>query len=315
MTIRKLLNYWFMKRRDGCYLFLAVLLAGAHIAGILAESYGHTDQAALLKSVAFAGFLLLAVLVLIHLNLHASHEFLKLFGNLSHFPKKQIEHVNSFCMTVFLGLTLAAMTGLSLLLDPLWPALYRWFSSLGHPVAPEQPLPAKISQPAPETPDLSALFGEPAPPPPWMKVVDRLFTVLGYVILAALCLLLVRMVWLSIWKWITRPRHFDDDEKIYLKPTLALGGEKGKEEKEKGIFYSLSYNGKIRRYYRRKILINQKKLKKGMPPAWASPEELENASGIQDKALHQIYEKARYSREGGGEADWRQLSDRRLHPF
>ena len=105
MTIRKLLNYWFVKKREGFYLFCAFLLGGMYAAGLLMETYASHSLAAFLQSAAFIGFLFLAILVLIHLNLHASHEFLKLFQDQSQFPKKQIEHVNSFCMTIFLGIT------------------------------------------------------------------------------------------------------------------------------------------------------------------------------------------------------------------
>lgn len=297
-----------MKKRDGFYLFLALLLAAAYVAGILTEHYGYDSQSAALKSASFTGFLFLAVIVLIHLNLHASHEFLKLFQNQDHFPKKQMEHVNSFCMTVFLGITLFFMTGLSLLLEPLWPVIRQWFASLNHPAQPQSPVLEEL-RPAPsEAIDYSAVFGEPAPPSAWMKIVDQLFTVIWYVLLAAIALLLLRNMFLSIWNWITRPRQFDDDEKIYLKPTLSMAGEKASEPREKEFFYFLSYNGKIRRYYRKKILIQQKKQKKSVPPAWASPAELEKASGIEDQTLHQVYEKARYSRQGGNESDWKCLS-------
>lgn len=309
MTIRKILNYWFMKKRDGFYLFLALLLTAAYVAGILTENCGYDSWAAILKSASFAGFLFLVAIALIHFNLHASHEFLKLFQNRDHFPQKQIEHVNSFCMTVFLGITLFSMAGLSLLLEPLWPVLWQWFASFKHPVQPQQPVPEEI-RPAPsEAFDFSAVFGEPAPPPAWMKIVDRLFTFIGYALIIAIALFLLRMMCLSIWNWITRPRQFDDDEKIYLKPTLSMTGKKASEPREKEFFYFLSYSGKVRRYYRKKILLQQKKQKKSVPPAWASPAELEKASGIEDQTLHQVYEKARYSRQGANESDWKCSKD------
>lgn len=308
MTIRKILNYWFMKKRDGFYLFLAFLLSAAYVAGILIENYGYDSLSAILKSASFMGFLFLAVIVLIHLNLHASHEFLKLFQQQDHFPQKQIEHVNSFCMTVFLGITLFSMAGLSLLLEPLWPVIRQWFASLKRPVQPQPPVPEEIGPTPSEAYDFSALFGEPAPPPAWMKIVDRIFTVIGYVLIAAIALFLLRAMFLSIWNWITRPRHFDDDEKIYLKPTLSMTGESMPGLREHGIFYGLSYSGKIRRYYRKKILGNQKKQKKPLPPSWASPQELEKSFDVEDQNLHRIYEKARYSRQGGDEADWKSLS-------
>lgn len=315
MTIRKFLNYWFGKKREGFYFFLALLLAGCYLAALAMEEYQLTSQAGILpgrlKTVSFAGTLLLALLVLAHSNIHARHEFLHLFQKQGHLPRKQIEHVNSFCMTVFLGLSLLCMVLSSLLLDPLWPVLAAWFKNLFHPVSQTVPSAEMEYAESLTAPDLSEMFGESAPSPAWLEVLDRIFEILGHILVILVLFFLFRTVCLMAWRWITKPRHFDDDEKIYLRPTLFLPAdkpEKSPEHKEHGIRYYLSYNGKIRRLYRKKILSGSQNTSADMARfSWASPSELEHASGLKDQELHQMYEKARYGPGECTESDWKKL--------
>lgn len=310
MTIRKLLNYWFGRKRDSFYLFWAFVFAALYLSGIGVNAYGSPSLARILKAAGFAGFVLIILLLFVHINLYASHEFLKLFQKQGHFPKKQIQHVNSFCMKVFLGVAAVFMFGLPLLLEPLWPAIASWFSNLRQPDSPPLPPQAPEVEAAPR-PDFAALFGETPPPPAWMKIADQALNLLGAALAIAVCLFLLRAACLYVWNWLKKPRHFDDDEKIYLRPTLLMPAQKKTRSREQGLPYQLSYSGKIRRHYRRKILSQGRRFSKtSLPPAWASPQELEEASDIEDSTLHQIYEKARYSRQGGDETDWKRLSGR-----
>lgn len=311
MTIRKLLNYWFSKKRDSFYLFFVILFMGIYAAGYGMSLYDLPSMAWKWKTAGFLGFLLTVTFLFIHMNLHASHEFLRIFESQTPIPKKQIQHVNSFCITVFLCITLFAMAGFSFLLEPLWPAIAAWFSTLSNS-ASLPPQPEEFPSASVPGPDFAALFGESAPPPAWMKVVDQILNLAGHLLIILLCFFILRAFLSHVWRWITKPRQFDDDEKIYLKPTLFLIPEKKTEKKGPGLSYYLSYSGKIRRYYRNKILSKaQRTFKKSLPPPWASPEELEKASGIEDQTLHQIYEKTRYSQQGGSESDWKTLIGRR----
>lgn len=315
MTIRKFLNYWFGKKREGFYFFLAVVLAGCYLTALAIEGYQLTSYKetlpGYLKAASFGGTILLALLVLVHLNLYACHEFLHLFQKQGHLPQKQIEHVNSFCMTVFLGLSLLCMVFFSFLLDPLWPVLTAWFKNLFHPVSQTVPPVEMEYTESVMAPNLSELFGDPAPPPAWMEILNRMFEIVGCLLVLLVLLLLFRTVCLMAWNWITKPRHFDDDEKIYLRPTLFLPvdkPEKSPVQKERGIRYYLSYNGKIRRLYRKRILSGSQKVSVNMSHFfWASPRELEYASGLKDQELHEIYEKARYSSNECTESDWKKL--------
>jgi len=317
MTVRKLLNYWFGKKREGFYFFLAFLLAVCYLAALAIEQYQLTPHGwnlpMLLRTISFTGTLLLSLLVLAHLNIHACHEFLHLFQKQGHLPRKQIEHVNSFCMTVFLGLSLVGMVIFPFLLDPLWPLIAGWFRNLFQPGSRTAPL-LEMEAPTPDmAPNLSELFGEPTPPPAWMEVLNRIFEILGYLLLILTLLFLVWTVLRMIWKWITKPRQFDDDEKIYLHPTLLVPSGPKKDDpssKERGIRYFLSYNGKIRRLYRKRVLSGSRSQKTAVNIShfsWASPQELEEVSGLKDAKLHEIYEKARYGPGECTESDWKKL--------
>ena len=100
MIIRKLLNYWFSKKRDSFYLFFLILFMGMYAAGYGMNLYDLPSMAWKWKTAGFLGFLLTVTFLLIHMNLYAGHEFLRIFENQAHIPKKQIQHVNSFCITV-----------------------------------------------------------------------------------------------------------------------------------------------------------------------------------------------------------------------
>ena len=92
------------------------------------------------------------------------------------------------------------------------------------------------------------------------------------------------------------PRHFDDDEKIYLKPSLHLDTETAKNGFRPAIaFLPVRTPGeKIRRLYRQRILKHFSQKTAGILPRWASPSELEETCGMDQPALHELYEKARY---------------------
>ena len=75
MTVRKLFNFWFGKKREGFYLFLAIVTIALYLTGTGFAYYGYPDTARVLQAAAFAGAVLAALLFLIHWNLFASHQF------------------------------------------------------------------------------------------------------------------------------------------------------------------------------------------------------------------------------------------------
>ena len=82
---------------------------------------------------------------------------------------------------------------------------------------------------------------------------------------------------------------------------------KEKAEPKQSIFHTFrSYDEKIRRQYRREILSHTKKRKLSLPCS-ASPSELEQLAGLEQNTLHELYEKARYSKEPCTREDWDKL--------
>ncbi len=307
MIIRKLLNYWFGKKRSGFYIWMGILSSGVYAAGILLRSSQSPGLSALLKHIGFFSFLIVVLTLFIHLNLHANHWFLDHFQETDHLPRRQIAHVNSFCMTMFLGLSLLALLGTSYGLEPLWQMMGRFLASRRILEGAVYPALEIEQEPVRKAPDLSALLGEPAPTPAWMAVLDQILRILITVLLAVLALLAVRSLLRRVWAWITKPRHFDGDEKIYLTPTWTLTSDKKEAALHRSIGRPRSYDDKIRRLYRRNILILSRQ-KKISPPKSSSPSELEHAVGLEHRALHDLYEKARYSQKPCTKTDWEMVS-------
>lgn len=311
MTIRKLLNYWLKEKRTGFYLFFAFVFATAYLAGALLESYVRGRVPVMLRRGGFLGFLVLLLVFFIHLNLHSCHWFLEHFKDTDRLPKAQIAHVNSFCMTLFLSFSLVVLPASAYALEPVWLALRQWFARRIHPENVVYPDPEFEPEPM-NTPDLTDLFGEPRPAPAWMETLDQVFKVLGTVLIIIFFILVVRELIHRVWAWITRPRQFDDDEKIYLKPAWVLSDKR--RSQSPGPFFPgpLSYSQRVRRRYRKEVMIQSKKNKISLSPGF-SPTELERAVGLNHRLLHRLYEKARYGKEGCTKDEWEKLTGSKSH--
>ncbi len=312
MFIRKLFNYWISKERSGFYTFLALVCAVSYWLGSMIGT-GSPLLAGRLKLGSFLGFLVLAVMFFVHKNLNSYYEFLGLFKDTDHLPQKQIAFVNSFCMTVFLiaaviGILIAAFTT-----EPLWDAVADWFSrrpriEITEEVPPEtEPY---VPEPSMETPDFRTLLGEPAETPGWVEVLNNITEIAAAFITLAVIFITLRHMSNRVWTYITKPRLTDEDEKIYLKPTLDLPLEfrpgEGEDGQKKGLRHFLSYTARLRRYYKKQILKGRRRQHiVPDPPEWASPRELEQSAAIDNAVLHSLYEKARYSGQECTEEDWR----------
>ncbi len=298
MSIRKLMNYWFQKSRDGFYIFFGILAAGLYALG---TALGHYFQeSALSWSLKLSASILaifLGLLYLVHENLHSLHGFWDMFHQTDHFPEKQLSHVNAFCMTVFLLISVLVLSVVPPLFDPLWVWIWRGLqyltrTSSSAPVEMEQTTSTTLNQPD-LLPSLAEQAGEA---PAWMKFLDQILGVLAVFLLLLLAVLVLRQIARSIWKFFTKPRHFDDDEKIYLKPSLHLDSNAPKTGFRRAMAFlpARTPGEKIRRLYRQRILKHFSQKAAGILPRWASPSELEETCGMDQPALHELYEKARY---------------------
>lgn len=320
IRIRKWFNYWISKDRSNAYAVLAVLFILLYLLGVFWVQYGDPESGARFKLAGFVGFLTLVIVYIVHKNLNAYYRFLDLFKDTDHMPLKQISYVNSFCMTVFLIAALVGIVVTAYAMEPLWRAVAEWFANRPVTEVPEMPIEYTPTPPPAPNPDMEALLGgaqNPGPPPAWVAVLTAIVEYGALLLLLFLCLFGIRKGAGKVWEFVTRPRHFDEDEKIYLKPTLDilahLGAPEGEDDlpEKKGLRYFLSYEARIRRYYKKQILTGRKRQKcSGLPGEWASPRELERGAGLDDAVLHRLYEKARYSHMECTEDDWKVLENR-----
>ncbi len=316
MTVRKLLNYWISSDRNGFYSALAIFFVLFYLLGTLMESHGAPELGRRFQLAGFIGFILLVIVHFVHRNLNAYYHFLDMFKDTDHLPQKQIAYVNSFCMTVFLIAAAAGIVVMAYAMEPLWHAIAEWFASLPAVEAEQPPQEPIIPQAMPAEPNMQELLGnysEAGPTPVWVTVLNAVLEIGGLILVIVLLFYAIRKGAGKMWEFLTRPRHFDEDEKIYLKPTLDLltninPPESEEERPKKGLRYLMSYEARIRRYYKKQILTGRKQQNRTQPPAqWASPAELEQSAMLEDETLHRLYEKARYSPEECTEEDWNLL--------
>lgn len=315
MIIRKFTNYWIGRRHDGLHIFWGTVCALLYLAGWLLEEQG----GAVLKRAGTAGLFVLMLAVLLHVSLHGFSQFLDRVKDEGQIPRRQIEQVASLCLTVFLLAAAVGMAGAAWGGERAWQAAASWLEEHLEPV----PAPSMEEAFA----DLGTGMGESGvnpfaelaePVPEWVQAADRLLEVLGAAVLILLAAAVVVQLICSVWRFLIRPRNWDTDEKIYLRPALFSGVEKAAEGtgalgEGDGVFgrfrLRATYAQRIRRQYRKEIRAGLTKNRK-VPEIWASPQELEEAAGCRKPALHKAYEKARYSGRTCDEKDWAQARQR-----
>ena len=88
MSIRKLMNYWFQKSRDGFYIFFGILAAGLYALGTALGFYLQDSALSwVLKLSAVILTIFLGLFYLVHKNLHSLHHFWDMFHQTDHFQK------------------------------------------------------------------------------------------------------------------------------------------------------------------------------------------------------------------------------------
>lgn len=335
MRRRRLINWLIGKKHERLTVILGLGLILAYVVGsALLSSLPEDAKRQLLglrlQRLGAGGMALLLLLCLLHQNLYGSSRFLDQFGHTDRLPKKQMEQVLSVSMTVLLAIGAAVMAGAAWLAPPLTRVMKQIFR-------PRAALPEAIPQEQATNavggpPDLSALFGSGRPAPAWLRLLEQLLILLFWLATVLFFLVMARYLLNRLWAWVTRPRHWDDDERIYLRPSLLRlrnDEEKGPERESLSsraarFLRPSTYSERIRRYYRNAILQGMKQTTPAnpafspdraprsngtFPPGWASPSELEQAANCQDPLLHRLYEKARYGPEECTREEYRALFD------
>lgn len=291
MTRFKWINRWISADMSGLHLLEAAAAASLYVTGWLLPNYG-------LMTAGAVGFFFVALLFLLHLQLHACDRFLSMHPATDQIPKSQMKLVNGVYMAVFLSAAGALMAAASLLsLDWLWERLKAALLSLLRLLA--RLIPEAVPEP------LETVSAEPPAPPfmgaaeqntSWLaRIFDALFTIIVAAILSALAVFLLRQLFFFLVR-LLRPRE-DGDEKEFVKPMVAAGRISREKKKKKPLWRDFTVEGRIRRAYKKEIEARLKKTDR--LTRTETPKELELMTGFSEeeevcRTYHQIYEKARY---------------------
>lgn len=298
--LRRLKNYWVSHNQNTLHISLGILFLCLSAVGALIRSTSGMEASALplrLERIGFWGLFLVLLLAFLHMNLHGADRFLHHFRDTSNLPVGQMRQVAFFCMLTFLAAAAVCMTASAFAL----PHLGTWIASLfsGRASASPEPEAVSVSGVHMDTPDLSALAEEAGAAPAWLPVLEAVMNAAALAIAAALALALFWQAARRICEFLTRKQQWDDDEKVYLTPSLlplaSPDSEKpGAKRRILSVLRPASYRDAIRKEYR-KVIRRGLRTKKLSAAPGASPSELEAAAGCRDDRMHQAYEKARYS--------------------
>ena len=296
---------------------LHLLLAITSICLCIAEWFGD------LSGFARYGYILFcctAVSWLLHLNLRNLHQYMTQNRDVSHLPARQIRLINRLFLTIYLALTGAAMflfpklpyqgalRTLGHVLKSLISALLKLLFRNGPDTLPEEP-------PVGETPmmDFSMFPNDGSGPSLWLKILEFFLELLGTVLLILLVFLLLRAVYRKITDALHKLFASEQETREFLMPDLRQEKLSREEtRKERRLFTDLSPDGRIRKLYIRSIRRLQKR--EQIIPRSSTPQEIEGCVKLEKTAgnllLHEVYEKARYSRDGCSSSD---LADLKKH--
>lgn len=313
MTRFRILNWWIAKKLDSFHLVLAILGISISIAGYLA-GFPYS------LSAGFRFLLILTALHLIHYNLHQFGEYLKNYRSIDRLPLGQMKQVNRFFLVLFLlAFLFAVFLGTFLPWKEigrfLWNPIRILLTWLIQFLQGTKEMEAAQEQGTGIQEMLSHLPVSPT------SVFARILEAVIY--LAFYVFLIFAAVWLLVLgikraaEYISR-FHWDEDEKVFLKPEVL---EEELKEKKKNSFWKsrLSFldqsrNGKIRRIYRDYI---KRKLSEKNSLPYLTPAQLEQRAGLphepideeKKRAFHQIYEQARYSKNGGSKKEMERMRE------
>jgi succinate dehydrogenase hydrophobic anchor subunit len=301
---RKLWHHWLSGNRTGFHLALGCVCAGIYaLAGLIGSSVENFVWKGPMQVVGFAGLFVTLLLVLLHANLHGSNRFLQMFEDTGHLPVRQMTAVCTFCMILFLAVSSVVMGGCSVVLPMLWRAFCRWLAGRRVYVDPEAAANI-VPDMDNRTPELAAIAGEVKETPFWVRAVEQMIFLAGYVMITVIVIFLFWQLACALYRRFSRPVQWDDDVRISLRPD----GENAEIEKtvqertllrrlKQRMVFSRDPREQVREQYRRAVRGGVKRQRGKIDPAnlrSAAPEELERIADISDQGLHDCYEKARY---------------------
>ncbi len=295
---------WLMRRN--ITPVIVVLLVLCIITNIAANHYELPFVATITIIVAF----ILSIIYLIIFNQQTLFDYMHNNQNVSHLPEKQIRRLNKVYMAIFLVVVTVVMfifmeLPYESILSPLWEGIKSVFRFLFSLIRSE------------ENTEVDERFNAPKPKMDrsFWEIDDAstnpIYVYIGMVICIILVAATLCYIIYSVYKKISLREKKDVNEvREFISPFIKKDQlEKTVVRKERSLITDLSYNGRIRRMYKKLIL---KKLPtKHKPLSPLTPAEIENHVGLgdveTDKLLHDYYEKARYSESGCNKQDYEML--------
>lgn len=240
-------------------------------------------------------FLLLAEVFVcfIHSYLRRMWDFIRQNQKIANLPAAAIQKVSR---------VLLLLASVLLLLAVLPSALYGkepligWLENIhALPAQPAEDYTEMMAGMGISDPDFSGLAEAPAEPPAWLLFLSD---VLMYVSIAAAVLILLAVIYHICRNAVRYFSQDEEDEILFLgtEEREKLRSDKAPRKTARDRWTSPSQ--RIRRLYKKTL----RRTMPQKPAGWETPHELEEKAGLLDRdpdmALHDLYEKARYSESG-----------------
>lgn len=249
--------------------------------------------------------------LLVYINLKGLNGYLYSRRTIANLPGRQIVSTNRALMIVFSALTLIVMLVIPLIpLDQIVSSIgialrdfLRWIFS--HFSAEEQTVIETVAESL-EAATQSPMLGEVDSTPAWLKMLyDIIFAVIVFVVSAGALAGIFYAVLLLIHRFY-RPTAVSGDMQEFIDDETDASFLSESEKKKKDSFLSQLFhpNAVIRKRFKKQIKKGNASGKKaGSPiPGSLTPAELEQYANLPDdertRLLHELYEKARYSKDG-----------------
>ena len=251
------------------------------------------------------------IFVLIYMNFSSLEAYLAVNREVENIPTKNIGRTNNLMLLGYLGLTVTVM-----LVVPFFGldkavraagrgilAFIRWLSSLRGEEAPIETVIEEVPPQESMTPE-GGMFADTVETPLWLEALYHALTVaIGFVVAAIIIIGIVLAIYRLV-KAFYRPTKENSDEEEFISDSddkeyvPGAGGVFGRILER----FDPSPNAVIRRTYRKTIRKTKTEV-----DASDTPREIEDAAklpeGKERTVLHELYEKARYSKDGCTQED------------
>lgn len=246
------------------------------------------------------------IMIILYTNLKHLDYYLKEKKEVSNFPGYQIIHTNRIMVSIFIGITslcflLLPFTGLERLLSQIgkqFLALLRWIIRLLLPNdTPEEEI---IEETEAATEAQQPLFPSEEQAPEWLtQLLELLFHIILVFAVLALIAGIIYLIY-QLFQRFYQPPQENNDQQEFIKEESNFITRIHSKKTESSLRFSFHPNAYIRKKYKKTI---QKGFQSNSDiPTSYTPTELEDYANLDETnettTLHNLYEKARYSKEG-----------------